>query len=208
MVIPVKKVIGRAARRRPRQILPIVLAVAYMGLRAPRLTNVTSPRYDAFSSPSSRGRPWLARMTGRRTVCTRGLFCVARPRPALGFIGWQAESAPCAPGSRESTIPWATVFTSAISLSTPAKRPIESAFAAAGEVREVAMPTDRETGQPAGSRSSPWASPRPRPRPSRSSTAPWSTAARSRSTRPRSEPAAAAAAAGADATVSVLGAAR
>jgi RNA recognition motif-containing protein len=27
---------------------------------------------------------------------------------------------------------------------------IESAFAAAGEVREVAMPTDRETGQPRG----------------------------------------------------------
>lgn len=27
---------------------------------------------------------------------------------------------------------------------------LESAFAAAGEVREVAMPTDRETGQPRG----------------------------------------------------------
>jgi cold-inducible RNA-binding protein len=30
------------------------------------------------------------------------------------------------------------------------KETIESAFAAAGEVREVAMPTDRETGQPRG----------------------------------------------------------
>src|SRR4051794_37636189 len=30
------------------------------------------------------------------------------------------------------------------------KETIESTFAAAGEVREVAMPTDRETGQPRG----------------------------------------------------------
>jgi len=30
------------------------------------------------------------------------------------------------------------------------KETIESAFAKAGEVREVAMPTDRETGQPRG----------------------------------------------------------
>jgi len=30
------------------------------------------------------------------------------------------------------------------------KESIEAAFAAAGEVREVAMPTDRETGQPRG----------------------------------------------------------
>lgn len=30
------------------------------------------------------------------------------------------------------------------------KETIEAAFAAAGEVREVAMPTDRETGQPRG----------------------------------------------------------
>jgi len=33
---------------------------------------------------------------------------------------------------------------------TTTQATIEAAFAAAGEVREVAMPTDRETGQPRG----------------------------------------------------------
>jgi len=41
------------------------------------------------------------------------------------------------------------LFVGNLSFST-SQASLESAFAAAGEVREVAMPTDRETGQPRG----------------------------------------------------------
>ncbi|MGK4002920.1 RNA-binding protein [Sorangium sp. So ce1036] len=68
-----------------------------------------------------------------------------------GFVGWQAESAPGAPESREKKQDdmGNRLYVGNLSFST-SRETLEAAFAAAGEVREIAMPTDRETGQPRG----------------------------------------------------------
>ena len=90
-------------------------------------------------------------MTGRRTVCLRGLLREARPCSIRdGFIEWQANGAlernseprkQCVMGNR--------LYVGNLSYNT-SRESIEAAFSSAGNVREVAMPTDRETGQPRG----------------------------------------------------------
>ncbi len=90
-------------------------------------------------------------MTGRRTVCLRGLSRAARPRSIRdGFIEWQANGALeriCEP--RKQCVMGNRLYVGNLSFST-SQDTVRDAFAAVGEVREVAMPTDRETGQPRG----------------------------------------------------------
>jgi RNA recognition motif-containing protein len=62
-----------------------------------------------------------------------------------GFIGWVADDQ----RSQKKVAMGNRLFVGNLSFSTT-RESIEQTFAAAGEVREVAMPTDRETGQPRG----------------------------------------------------------
>src|SRR5204863_5604290 len=77
----------------------------------------------------------------------------ARPRsipPRLQSDGRRTASSPALSRSRESSGSMGNrLYVGNLSFSTT-QQTIETAFAAAGEVREVAMPTDRETGQPRG----------------------------------------------------------
>lgn len=90
-------------------------------------------------------------MTGRRTVCLRGLFRAARPCSIRdGSIEWQANGAlgrNCEP--RKQCVMGNRLYVGNLSYNT-SRESLEAAFAGAGNVREVAMPTDRETGQPRG----------------------------------------------------------
>src|SRR5205823_3652612 len=106
-------------------------------------------RHSAFHQ-----KTWLVRKTGRRSVHRRGLSFegflpgvpsrAARPRsipPRLQSDGRRTASSPALSRSRESSGSMGNrLYVGNLSFSTT-QQTIETAFAAAGEVREVAMPT-------------------------------------------------------------------
>jgi RNA recognition motif-containing protein len=87
-------------------------------------------------------------MTGRRTVCLCGFRRAARPHSIRdGFSEWQANGAlerRCEP--RKQCVMSNRLYVGNLSYNTT-RESLEAAFASAGAVREIAMPTDRETGQ-------------------------------------------------------------
>ena len=103
-------------------------------------------RLDASLSFSrtARADDWMTRRV------QRGLLRAARLRSIRhGFIEWQAESAFAQWKAEKVDVMGNRLYVGNLSFNT-SRESLEAAFASAGEVREIAMPTDRETGQPRG----------------------------------------------------------